>query len=159
MTILIKNGRIITDQEDYTADIFIENGKIRTIFTKINNEADIVIAHNLKKFDKKRANAAFLKHGLNLPSHYREIDTLITARQQFALPSNRLDFIAEYLKVPGKMVTPVGLWRRAIEADMEAIDLMDEYCKQDGGSQSQRETGYVGDQGNRVTSDDPKNVC
>lgn len=95
------------------------------------NEADIVIAHNLKKFDKKRANAAFLKHGLNLPSHYREIDTLITARQQFALPSNRLDFIADYLGIEGKMDTGTGLWRKAIEADMEAIDLMDEYCKQD----------------------------
>jgi len=43
MTILIKNGRIITDQEEYTADIFIENGKIRTIFTKISSEADTII--------------------------------------------------------------------------------------------------------------------
>ena len=43
MTILIKNGRIITDHEDYTADIFIENGKIRTIFAKINSRADTII--------------------------------------------------------------------------------------------------------------------
>jgi len=28
MTILIKNGRIITDKEDYTADIFMEKGKL-----------------------------------------------------------------------------------------------------------------------------------
>jgi dihydropyrimidinase len=43
MTILIKNGRIITDQEDYIADIFIENGKIRTIFSKISSHADTII--------------------------------------------------------------------------------------------------------------------
>jgi dihydropyrimidinase len=43
MTILIKNGRIITDVEDYTADIFIEKGKIRTIFSKISSDADIII--------------------------------------------------------------------------------------------------------------------
>jgi dihydropyrimidinase len=39
-TLLIKNGRIITDNQDYQADIFIENGKITTIFEKINSPAD-----------------------------------------------------------------------------------------------------------------------
>ena len=43
MTILIKNGRIITDVEDYTADIFIEKGKISTIFSKISSNADVII--------------------------------------------------------------------------------------------------------------------
>ena len=43
MTILIKNGRIITDKENYISDIFIENGKIKTIFSQINNNADVVI--------------------------------------------------------------------------------------------------------------------
>jgi dihydropyrimidinase len=43
MTLLIKNGRIITDKEDYVSDIFIENGKIKTIFSQINSDADITI--------------------------------------------------------------------------------------------------------------------
>jgi dihydropyrimidinase len=43
MTILIKNGRIITDKEDYISDIFIENGKIKTIFSQISSDADIVL--------------------------------------------------------------------------------------------------------------------
>jgi len=43
MTILIKNGRIITDVEDYIADIFIENGKISIIYSKISSNADVVI--------------------------------------------------------------------------------------------------------------------
>ncbi len=43
MTTLIKNGRIITDVEDYTADIFIEKGKISTIFSKISSNADVII--------------------------------------------------------------------------------------------------------------------
>jgi len=43
MTILIKNGRIITDIEDYVSDIFIENGKIKTIFSNIISTADITI--------------------------------------------------------------------------------------------------------------------
>jgi len=43
MTILIKNGRIITDKNDYLSDIFIENGKIKTIFSQINGPADKII--------------------------------------------------------------------------------------------------------------------
>jgi dihydropyrimidinase len=43
MTILIKNGRIITDQEDFTADIFLEKGKISAIFSKISSEAETII--------------------------------------------------------------------------------------------------------------------
>lgn len=43
MTLLIKNGRIITDSEDYISDIFIENGKIKTIFSQISSPADKII--------------------------------------------------------------------------------------------------------------------
>ncbi len=43
MTLLIKNGRLITDKEDYPADIFIDKGKISTIFQKIETDADKVI--------------------------------------------------------------------------------------------------------------------
>ena len=39
MTILIKNGRIITDVEDYTADIFIENGKTAPLFHALTRPA------------------------------------------------------------------------------------------------------------------------
>jgi len=38
MSILIKNGRIITSEKDYFADIFIENEKISAIEKNINNE-------------------------------------------------------------------------------------------------------------------------
>ena len=34
------------------------------------DEADVVVAHNAKKFDIKKANMFFLKHGLPSPSPY-----------------------------------------------------------------------------------------
>jgi dihydropyrimidinase len=43
MSILIKNGRIITASDDYTADIFIENEKISTIGKNLTMPADTVI--------------------------------------------------------------------------------------------------------------------
>ncbi|MHB9039204.1 MAG: dihydropyrimidinase [Melioribacteraceae bacterium] len=43
MSLLIKNGRIITAEQDYTADIFIEKDKITTIGTSLNIHADKII--------------------------------------------------------------------------------------------------------------------
>lgn len=43
MSILIKNGRVITASEDYTADIFIEDEKITAIGKNLNVNADEVI--------------------------------------------------------------------------------------------------------------------
>jgi len=43
MTTLIKNGRIITAEQDYFADIFIENEKISTIGLNLTMDADTVI--------------------------------------------------------------------------------------------------------------------
>ena len=43
MSTLIKNGRIITAEQDYVADIFIEKEKITTIGSDLKYEADTVI--------------------------------------------------------------------------------------------------------------------
>ena len=95
-------------------------------------QADILIAHNLKKFDRKKANTRFLKHGLGLPSPYQQIDTLDHARKQFAITSNRLDYIASrFLNIEGKMETEKGLWWKAMEGDEDALSAMAAYCDQD----------------------------
>ncbi|MBI5475406.1 MAG: dihydropyrimidinase [Ignavibacteriales bacterium] len=43
MSILLKNGRIITAEQDYTADIYIEKDKIQTIGISLNIQADKII--------------------------------------------------------------------------------------------------------------------
>ena len=43
MTTLIKNGRIITAEQDYVADLFIDNGKIATVGTSLNVSAEKTI--------------------------------------------------------------------------------------------------------------------
>ena len=42
MSTLIKNGRIVTAEQDYTADIYIEEDKITTIGSNLKMEADNV---------------------------------------------------------------------------------------------------------------------
>ncbi len=43
MSTLIKNARIITAEQDYVADIYIEKEKVTLIGENLNNEADNVI--------------------------------------------------------------------------------------------------------------------
>lgn len=96
------------------------------------DEADIVIAHNLEKFDKKRAQTRFFKYEMGLPSPYQSIDTLLHLRKKFQITSNRLDYVAkDFLCIAGKMDTPKGLWLDCMNRDMEAMQTMVDYCDQD----------------------------
>lgn len=98
---------------------------------KLLDECDIAIGHNVNKFDKKVANQRFLRYGMPPPSFYETIDTLLHSRKQFKQPSHRLDDICRFLGIDGKVETPKGLWRDAVEGDAEAIRLMAEYCDND----------------------------
>jgi len=91
------------------------------------DEADIIIAHNLKKFDERVANTRFLVNGLTPPSPYRTIDTLITLKKWFRFTSNRLDYVNNRLGLNRKIHTDISLWRRCMELDMSAMDEMQGY--------------------------------
>jgi len=104
---------------------------VKTIW-KLLDEAQIVVGHNVKRFDLKRLNTRFLKHGLCPPSHYQIVDTLTHCKKQFALTSNRLDYIGEFLGVGGKMDTGgFELWKRCMEGDETSLKIMNEYCDRD----------------------------
>lgn len=117
----------LTEQELINRD----DKRITTELWKLMNEADIIIAHNAVKFDIRKSNSKFLKHDLNLPSPYQVIDTLQHVKKRINLTSNKLDYIARYLGVGGKMVTPSGIWRKVMENDYSMLIEMDKYCQQD----------------------------
>jgi hypothetical protein len=123
---------------------------------KMIDDADVIIAHNLRKFDRKKMNTVFLKYGLGMPSPYQLIDTLTIARFNFAISSNKLDYLAEFLKIPKKLDTGFSLWRESEGVDailsdyiqemdggllrmirydkkiiQDALDRMTEYCNND----------------------------
>ena len=99
---------------------------VKSLWTMID-EADIIIGHNLIKFDRKKMNYKFLLHRLGLPKPYQMVDTLLVARKQFGNISNRLDFLGQYLDLGGKADTEKGLWNKVEEGDMEAMTKMVEY--------------------------------
>jgi uncharacterized protein YprB with RNaseH-like and TPR domain len=99
---------------------------------KVLNSADIVVAHNGNAFDIKKANAKFLEHGLQLPSPYVAVDTLRIARSKFRFTSNRLNDLAQLLKVGKKVPTPgIALWLGCMQNDPASWRLMERYNRQD----------------------------
>lgn len=91
-------------------------------------EADAVIHYNGARFDIPTLNKEFILHGMFPPATYKQIDLLKTARAQFKFPSNKLDYVAQVLKV-GKKTKHAGhdLWIRCLNGDEEAWQEMEAY--------------------------------
>jgi len=66
---------------------------------KLVDEADAIITYNGKRFDMPILNKEFLLLGFDLPSPYKDIDLLNTARQNFKFASNKLDYISQELGI------------------------------------------------------------
>lgn len=99
---------------------------------KLLDEADIIIGHNLDRFDLRKTNARFLAHGLGVPSPYKTVDTLKVAKKYFFLNSNKLDHVCKYLNIGGKIKTGgFDLWLACMSGDKSAWARMIKYNKND----------------------------
>lgn len=98
---------------------------------KLLDEADVVVAHNGIRFDKRMINTRFLLHGYSPPHSYQFVDTLREARKHFSFSSNKLDYINKYLGISPKIETNFNLWRDCAKGDRQALADMVEYNKQD----------------------------
>lgn len=100
------------------------------------DEANIVVAHNLDRFDYKMCNTFFIRCGLTPPSFYQHYDTLKTARRYFKLDNNKLDYLGQLLCDEGKTDVKVGdLWYDILFANGKKLKtankLLKEYNIQD----------------------------
>lgn len=102
-------------------------------FIKVLKEADIIVAHNGDKFDIKWIRGRAIKHGISMSPDILAIDTCKEARKLFNLNSNKLDYIANYLGVGGKIQTGgLQLWDDIIlNKDPKALKKMVKYCDND----------------------------
>lgn len=69
------------------------------------NEADVIVGHNVDRFDIRKANALFFRHGLTPPSPFKSVDTLKVARKAFHNSSNRLDALGQLVGIGRKKQT------------------------------------------------------
>lgn len=123
----------------------INDGKVITLegseramikrFLKILNDADIIVYHNGDKFDLKKFKARVLKYDLDpvkLFNSFNTVDTLKVARKEFAMTSNKLDYIAgQHLGIGNKIHTDISLWIKCSEGCKKALKRMSTYCAQD----------------------------
>lgn len=100
------------------------------------SECDYLVGHNSQRFDTRKLNARFIKHGLPPLNHYQQIDTLKIARKHFAFTSNKLADLAKFLdcdiqksthaKYPG-----FSMWDECMKGNQESFEEMESYNKTD----------------------------
>ena len=96
------------------------------------DQADIIVAHNGKRFDVNKCNGYFLKYGLPKPSPFKVIDTLEIAKKNFNLPFKSLEYLAKFLDVELKLdAGGIETWIGCERGDQEALDTMVEYNRGD----------------------------
>lgn len=96
------------------------------------DEADVVVGHNIDRFDVRKINARLLFHGFKPPKPFKTVDTLKLARKHFMLNSNKLNDLAKYLNVGNKIDTGgFSLWLQCMSGDTAAWKKMCEYNRKD----------------------------
>ena len=117
----------------YKRDPFDDSRLLKELY-KVLDEADLIVGHNVKKFDLRKINARLLKHFHTPPSPYDVYDTLTEARKVGMFPSNSLGDLAKFLDCPigGKVEHEgFGLWLKCMAGDKDAWERMREYNSQD----------------------------
>ena len=101
------------------------------------DKADIIVAHNGKRFDIRKTNVRFLKNGLRPPMPYRIVDTYIESKRAFAFSSHSQDYLSKILDKSRKLKTEYELWKRCVGVEvnkweqLEALNYMQLYNEQD----------------------------
>jgi uncharacterized protein len=99
---------------------------------KLIEDADSLLTFNGKRFDAKKINTAFLLAGMKPPAPCRHIDLYQTVKQNFSLPSNKLQYISGVLGI-GQKTDHEGfpLWIKCADGDEKAWKKMMTYNKRD----------------------------
>lgn len=97
---------------------------------------DVIVGHNIEKFDLKKLNTRFLAYGFDPPSTYTTIDTLKVLKKTFSMSSNKLEYAVKHLgleeKLTDRKYNGHALWTSClIEGDEEAWKEMKDYNIQD----------------------------
>ena len=108
-----------------------KDGRIVGTMRELIDQADIVVAHNIRNFDIPKLNARMIVNGYGPISPYQMIDTLAIARKEFGFVSNKLDALAEMFNFGSKIKTSFELWERCVNGEEAALEDMETYNKMD----------------------------
>lgn len=127
----LHDDKIISDVLTKREALTRNDERITKNLWNLIEDADVVIAHNGKRFDIRKINTRFWKHKLGKPSSYKMIDTLTAVKSQFSLNHNGQDAIAKFLELEGKLSTAFDLWVGCDTGNTDALAEMQLYNEQD----------------------------
>lgn len=109
-----------------------DDSKLLKGIWELLDEADIVLSQNGKKFDVKKLNSRFIMHGMQPPSSFKQIDTLQLAKKNFAMTSNKLEYLTEklctkYKKLKHSKFPGFELWSECLKGNSSAWAEMKKY--------------------------------
>lgn len=117
---------IVGDIEDQS-----DKSLVQQLWSLYKN-ADAVVCHNALGFDHKVLQTRCIVNELPPLPYVKVLDTLQMAKKNFKFPSNKLDSIADILKIGRKKQTGgIKLWIDTMQGDEQALDKMLQYCQQD----------------------------
>lgn len=93
--------------------------------------SNVLIGHNVDKFDVKIINSRFWYHKMKPTTPYQTIDTLKASRKSLGTMSHRLDYLGKFIERKGKLTTNFDLWKRCHFGEQDALDYMLQYNKED----------------------------
>lgn len=129
-----KDDIFYADMRNHCADLQNDSVILQKLWD-LMDEAELIIGHNLKRFDLKKINTRFLKAGLKPTNKPGALDTLVMAKSQFAFTSNKLEYIASFLgvgeKSKHKKFHGFELWSECMRGNPEAWEEMELYNKND----------------------------
>lgn len=103
--------------------------------SKVLSEADVVIGHNMGKFDTPMVNTRLVMNNLPPVRPYRIIDTLKIAKRHYRFERNTLDWVARSLgcsrKLEHKNFPGMSIWIEMLHGNDEAWAENKDYNKMD----------------------------
>ena len=118
---------IVTPQESLDR----EDKRVLMSIHKLLDEADIVVGHNVERFDLRKLNWRFISQDIEPPSPFKTIDTLKHSRKEFFAPSHKQDSLTKYFKLQHKLETDFQLWMDCEDGNKQALNKMKDYNKHD----------------------------
>lgn len=129
------NSKIIYRDQRNAKNIEDDKAILQELW-KLLDECDVTLTQNGRRFDHKKINARFIMHGMQPPSSFKTIDTLVIARKHFAFTSNKLEYMTSKLckkskKSHHKKFPGFELWKECLAGNIEAWKEMEAYNKMD----------------------------
>jgi DNA polymerase elongation subunit (family B) len=97
------HSRILPDYKGYKVGLMnLDDRKLCEEVYDVMKEADVIVGHNIKKFDLTVARTRFFEHGFKPTKEWGVEDTLQILWSQFKLPRNTLDEACKFVGIKGK---------------------------------------------------------